>query len=241
MNDLLNWAYPLLRWFHFLAGITWIGILYYFNFVQAPFFGMCDKDAEKWRGVKPGMVRGLLPIALWWFRWGAMFTFLIGLFLIEVLRRRGEGLTGPGMAMVIAGALFGTLMWANVWFVIWPNQRVVIENAERTASGGQAIPDAAARGARAGLVSRTNVLLSVPMLLFMGGRGLQPIVAPDATPDTRPWVFWVITLIVLVLIEANALKAAAAPLPKPFDTPKNVLHAGLLLAVVMFVAACVTM
>jgi len=155
--------YILLRWFHVLAGITWIGMLYYFNLVQTPFFG-----TELGGQAKSLMTRGLVPNALWWFRWGAMFTFITG--VLYVLTRWGHEsvpLSSDYMTRILTGGLLGTTMWANVWFVIWPAQQVVIANATKVAAGGEADPAAAPRGARAGLASRTNTLFSIPMLFFM--------------------------------------------------------------------------
>ena len=105
----------LLRWIHFLAGITWIGVLYYFNFIQTPFFG-----SELGGGAKSAMTRGLVPNALWWFRWGAMFTFLSGWTIVLMKLGHGFSLTDGYMTRILTGGLMGTFMWANVWFVIWP-------------------------------------------------------------------------------------------------------------------------
>src|SRR5512144_1213537 len=152
----------LLRWIHFLSGITWIGLLSSFNFVQVPFF------AEPEAPVRTGAIQKLVPRALWWFRWGAMFTFLSGWLII--LHRVGQGgfFAGSYGWAILLGGLIGTLMWANVWFVIWPNQKIIIQNAIDTGAGKPANPAAAPAGARAGLASRTNTMLSVAMLFFMG-------------------------------------------------------------------------
>src|SRR5262247_4023760 len=157
----------LLRWIHFLAGITWIGLLYYFNLVQVPFFAETDAP------VRTGAIQKLVPRALWWFRWGAMITFLTGwLYILHVAFARYGGLrefaaTAYGWKIFFGGML-GSVMWFNVWFIIWPGQQVVMASAAAVAGGGQAIPEAAARGARAGVASRTNTMLSIPMLFFMG-------------------------------------------------------------------------
>ena len=110
----------LFRWGHFLAGITWIGLLYYFNFVQTEYF----KEAED--AHRSGAIQKLVPRALWWFRWGAMLTFLTGLVL---LYNRHAGLTLD----ITVGALLGTLMFLNVWLIIWPNQKIVIASAQKVA------------------------------------------------------------------------------------------------------------
>ena len=123
-----------LRWVHFLAGITWIGILYYFNFVQTPFF------AETEAPVRTGAIQKLVPRALWWFRWGAMVTFLAGLlmYLIRLHQMGGEAFFGSQYGITITlGGLLGTIMFLNVWLVIWPNQQIVIASANLAAQGGQ--------------------------------------------------------------------------------------------------------
>jgi len=155
----------LFRWIHFLAGVTWIGLLYYFNLVQGPFFNEADAPT------KSNCVQKLVPRALWWFRWSAMFTFISGLLILMMKgHTAGFGIfeTSWGVS-ILTGAAFGTLMWANVWFVIWPNQKVVIQSAKQVAEGGQAIPQAAGCAAKAGLASRHNFLFSFPMLFFMVG------------------------------------------------------------------------
>ena len=220
----------LLRWFHFLAGITWIGILYYFNFVQTPFFGGADP------AVRTGMVRGLVPRALWWFRWGAMFTFLTGWIIVMWKGHTGMPWASPYMTLILTGGLLGTLMWANVWFVIWPAQKVVIASAEQVAAGGQAIPEAAARGQRAGLASRTNTLFSIPMLFFMGAASHLPGMAADlATGQRGVGVYWIVVLAIAALIEMNALAKPGKPSQKPLATVKGTITAGFLLAIVLYI------
>ena len=137
----------LFRWGHVLFGIAWIGLLYYFNFVQGEYFKEATADA------KGDATQKLVPNALWWFRWAAFFTFLTGLYLLEVLR--GDNRLNEG---IILGALMGTLMMLNVWGIIWPNQKIVIGLKEG---------DAAIAGPKALLASRTNTLFSFAMLYFM--------------------------------------------------------------------------
>ncbi|MGR9116249.1 MAG: urate hydroxylase PuuD, partial [Gammaproteobacteria bacterium] len=145
----------LLRWGHFLAGVTWIGLLYYFNLVQGEYFKEATAEA------KSDAIQKLVPKALWWFRWGAAATLLTGLGIFAV--------RGGGMAIdIYIGALLGLIMFLNVWLIIWPNQRIVIASATQAAGGGNPLPEAADALAAAGLASRTNTLFSVPMLFFMG-------------------------------------------------------------------------
>lgn len=227
MDELSQWLYPGLRWFHFLAGITWIGMLYYFNFVQTPFFGKAEAN------VKNGMISGLVPDALWWFRWGAMITILTGLLTFELVRRQ-FGMTSPGVVMLLAGMLMGLVMWYNVWFIIWPAQKVVIASTRQVMSGGQPIAEAAARGALAGRCSRTNTLLSIPMLLFMGGRNLGGLVA---TPGNSPWPFLIVMIVLIAVIEWNAVSKSPLPTQKLLAKVGSTIHAGFLVAIVSFVLA----
>lgn len=217
--------YFLLRWFHFLAGITWIGILYYFNFIQTPFFG-----TELGGTARGSMVRGLLPNALWWFRWGAMFTFITGwLIVLTKLGHDKMPLDAGYMTRILTGGLLGTFMWANVWFVIWPAQKVVIASAEQVAGGGQAIPEAAARGQRAGLASRVNTLFSIPMLFFMGAASHFAFTGTGGVG-----LYWVVALIVMLAVEAQALLGPGLPTQKPLATVSGTIHAGLGLTLVLF-------
>jgi uncharacterized membrane protein len=219
--------YFILRWFHFLAGITWIGMLYYFNFVQTPFF------ATELGGTARGpVVRGLVPNALWWFRWGAMVTFITGLLI--VLTKWGHDRTpldSGYMTRILTGGLLGTLMWANVWFVIWPAQQRVIASAEQVAGGGQALPDAAARGARAGLASRTNTLFSIPMLFFMGAASHFAFTGPGGVA-----LYWIVALIVILAVEVHLFLGPGLPTQKPLGTVSGTIHMGLLLTLVLFLA-----
>jgi uncharacterized membrane protein len=219
--------YLLLRWIHLLSGITWIGILYYFNFVQTPFLGT-DLGGQ----ARSAVTRGLVPNALWWFRWGAMFTFLSGvLILLTKLGHDRISLTDPYMTRILTGALMGTLMWANVWFVIWPAQQVVIASAERVAGGGEALPEAAGRGQRAGLASRTNTLFSIPMLFFMGAA----IHLPGMTSlDGGVALYWIVALVVILGFEANALAGPGLATQKPLGRVSGTIHLGIWLTVLLY-------
>jgi uncharacterized membrane protein len=216
----------LLRWFHFLAGITWIGMLYYFNLVQTPFF----KNADA--AVRSGMVRGVVPVALWWFRWGAMFTFLTG-WSIVTAKTHGPGAvpwTSPYMTLILTGGLLGTLMWFNVWFIIWPNQKVVIASAEQVAKGGQAIAEAAAKGATAGMASRTNFVLSIPMLFYMGAAShMQGLIGLKG-----PMVWYIVFALLVAALQWNALKGNEAT-RKPLTTVKGAITLGFAVTVVFVV------
>src|SRR5437870_10264571 len=143
-----------------------------------------------------------------------MFTFLSGAAIItkRVLQAPpgSSVMTSPWGEAIFTGALFGTLMFVNVWAVIWPKQQIVIASAVAAASGGQANPAAAAAGRRAFLASRTNVVFSIPMLFFMGAATHWP-----PTRITHPTEYWVALLVVLGLVELNALKATKGITTKP--------------------------
>jgi uncharacterized membrane protein len=165
VNELL----PLvLRWMHFLAGITWIGLLYFFNLINVNFQKALDADTKK--KVNPE----LLLRALFWFRWGAMFTLLTGLGIIWwKYFYLGSGFSGPSGMMTTPGGLwitvagsFGIVMWFNVWFIIWPAQKKILG----AALGTNPPPDAAIPK-RAMFASKMNTWLSVPMLFGMGAGG----------------------------------------------------------------------
>jgi uncharacterized membrane protein len=220
------------RWLHFLAGITWIGMLYYFNFVQTPFFG-----TELGGQARSPMLRGLVPEALWWFRWGAMLTFITGwLIILTMWGHQGIPLSDGYMTRILTGGLMGSVMWANVWFVIWPAQKVVIASATQVAAGGQPLPEAAARGARAGLASRTNALLSIGMLLFMGSAlHLNSLATSGGNA-----IYWILFFILLGAIEANALIGSGLPRQKPLSTVRGTIHAGFAVAVALFAIMKIT-
>ncbi len=218
----------ILRWIHFLSGITWIGILYYFNFVQTPFF------AETEAPVRSGAVQKLVPRALWWFRWGAMFTFLSGILMyMHKLAEVGSSIyfASPyGLAITIGGTM-GTLMFLNVWLVIWPAQKVVIASAVQVAEGGQAIPEAARRARRASLASRTNTLFSIPMLFFMGAASHYPSIGAAMGSATG---FWVVALGIIAVVELNCLVGTQGAAKKPLDSVSGTIWSGFLLTLMLW-------
>lgn len=149
-------ANGIFRWLHLFFGVMWIGLLYYFNFVQIPTMPKVPAD------LKPGVSKYIAPSALFWFRWGAAFTVLTGLIVAHL-----TDYLVPALALQDPFKLIGVGMWLalimafNVWFVIWP--------AQKRALGLVEADDAtkAAAGKRAMMFSRTNTLLSIPMLYCM--------------------------------------------------------------------------
>ena len=205
--ELFEYLSQLSRFFHVLFGILWIGLLYYFNFVGAGYLKEATPEGKK------DVLQKLQPNALWYFRWAALFTFLTGLYLLYYLNVTVN--TG-----IILGSLMATFMAANVWFIIWPNQKKVIAGAE----------DAAEAGAKAGLASRTNTLFSIPMLYLMvysahagtGGVTSNLLISGNLTG------FWV-GLAIILLIELNAIFGKMNPM---IASVKAVIHSGLVLGVI---------
>ena len=150
------------RWLHVLSGVMWIGLLWYFNFVQIPNMPKIPDDQ------KPAIGKVIAPAALFWFRWGAMATIVTGLilgmmngYLVDAILL-GQGSEGTAKdAMIGIGMWLGTIMWFNVWMIIWPNQKRALGMVEASAE------EKAASARTAMLFSRTNTLLSFPMLFAM--------------------------------------------------------------------------
>jgi uncharacterized membrane protein len=160
-----------------------------------------------------------------------MVTFLSGwLYLFHRMGQADIFTTGSYGWAILLGGLLGTQMWANVWFVIWPNQKIVIQNAIDTAAGRPANPAAAGAGALAGLTSRTNTVLSIPMLFFMGAATHL-----SGPPRTGGVLFWIVVLVIMALVEVNALKGKPGQgAAKPLATVSGTLWAGFILTAVFY-------
>ena len=154
----------LIVWIHVLSGITWIGLLYYFNFVQTP--ALAEAAADEGGPGGAGITKYVAPRALWWFRWGALVTWLSGAAYLAHLGILGDAFMLTGTSSVIGvGAWLGTIMLFNVWGLIWPNQKKILGIVEATAD------DIAKARRTAFLASRANTVLSIPMLMSMVGYG----------------------------------------------------------------------
>jgi uncharacterized membrane protein len=213
----------ILRWIHFFAGVAWIGHLYYFNFCQGAF--MNEVEAP----VKGQVFSKLVPRAMLWFRWGAMFTFLSGMAMLAIVGKElaGDFFQTPYGIYIYTGALLGTIMFLNVWLLIWPRQKIMIESAQSVIAGGAANPEAGKVGPAALLASRTNVMFSIPLLFFMGAcRHLSLNIPEDFSPAA---VITTITAVIL-LLELNAIKGKLGPL----TTVRGVIHCGVGLLVVLY-------
>jgi len=155
------------RWLHIVSGVMWIGLLYYFNVVQVP--GLADAAADKGGPGGAGITKYIAPRALWWFRWAAVATWVTGAYYLLF----GYGPDGalhqafalrPGFVTIGIGAWLGTIMLFNVWVFIWPNQKKILGLTPAT-------DEEKAKARKVALyASRTNFILSVPMLMCMGGQ-----------------------------------------------------------------------
>ena len=218
---------------HVLAGITWIGLLYFFNFVQVPAY------AELSDGARSEALRKLTFRALWWFRYAALLTFLFGLSIIAVY---GEDMDlyfeGPHGTAILTGMLLGVTMLVNVWGIIWRNQKIVIGNAETVASGGEANPAAATAAKTAGRASRCNTLFSIPLLWFMvfsaHGGGFY------LTETGGTLVYWLMVLVLWGFVEGSALGYIGG-LDSPFNKMvfdkhrDTIIYGFVLLAILYFI------
>jgi uncharacterized membrane protein len=227
--ELEGWAL-LARWAHFLAGITWIGLLYYFNFVQTPFFAEIEAD------VRTTAIRKLVPRALAWFRYSAALTVAAGITIISIrFEEAGNALWSSSYGVsILTGMSLGFLMFLNVWGVIWPNQKVLIRSAEGVAAGGPALPEVTAAGRRALLASRTNVLFSIPMLFFMATAAHLPLFA-DAASVGELAIYWILATVVILAVEANSIQGGTGPTVKPLESIETTIAAGFGLWLVLYV------
>src|SRR5579863_1523263 len=166
-----------LRWLHVISGVMWIGLLWYFNFVSTP---TTPKIPEE---LRPALGKYITPAALFWFRWGAMGTIVFGIILAWLNGYLGQAYTldavdsngafsNPVFVLIGIGMWLGTIMWFNVWFVIWPNQQKALNIDNKYPDLSKEAKAASAK--TAGQFSRINTMLSIPMLFCMAGASHLP-------------------------------------------------------------------
>jgi uncharacterized membrane protein len=229
------------RMLHVIVGVMWMGLLWYFNFVQTPAFAQMDPAARNEAFDK------LTWRALWWFRWAAAATVASGILILLV---GGFGSSNayssafwksPGGLTLSIGILFGITMFLNVWLVIWPNQQIVIANARNVLAGGQADPAAATAARKGALASRQNTIFSLPLLVFMvGSSHFWQSAGFNGTPGSGARVTWlIISLAIFVVLELNALGIiggfGAGGTNVIYDTHQNALWTGIALIVIFYV------
>lgn len=221
----------LARYSHVLFGVTWVGLLYFFNFVQVPSF------AEMEAAARSEALRKITSRALWWFRWSALLTFLSGVLMYAIGGDAYVPNTSSGLSIAL-GAVLGTTMAANVWMVIWPNQRINIASAVAVSEGGEADPKAAGAAKAAGRASRVNAFFSIPMLFFMV---FTSHFAPNFAADEAGGriAVWVIFGVIWLGAELSALGKLPGGLDSPFckrvlDDHKKVIVASVVFTALMY-------
>jgi uncharacterized membrane protein len=192
------------RFLHIVCGIAWIGLLYYFNFVQVPAFAEF-KDAS----ARNEAIDKVARKALWWFRWAAVATVITGLmisFFEKDFYGNDFGKRPDGLA-ISTGMFIAIIMFLNVWGVIWRNQKVVLANAATVIAGGAANPDAPAAGRRALLASRQNVMFSVSMVWFMtfASHLAEQYNNGEKVSGSKVGTYWMVTMVILAVLELSAL------------------------------------
>jgi uncharacterized membrane protein len=227
---------------HVIVGIMWMGLLWFFNFVQTPAYAEMDASSRNdafdkltWR-------------ALWWFRWSAAATVVFGLLIIGIAPKGTFGkefwihsAAGPTLAI---GILFGLAMFLNVWLVIWPNQQIVIANARNVKAGGEANPASAAAARAGAMASRQNTIFSLPLLVFMVGASHFYNVPPnfDGRIGSGACIaYLIIGIVVLAVLEVNALGRISGRgntgLNVIYETHKNAMYTGFVLIVAFYILA----
>ena len=224
----------LARYGHIISGITWIGLLYYFNFAQTPAFAQFEAPARNEAFAK------LVPRAIWWFRWGAMSTLAFGLLLFGLYSggdsKPYDPMSGIQVVAILTGILFAVVMFSNVWFVIWPAQRRAIANAQNVLAGKEADAGLPPVMRRAATASRTNTFLSISMLFFMVfAAHLVPYFNWDNSGGHRG-LWYLIVIVVAAAAEYIALTAPApgSTLTKHLDDHKVTIASGFALTVVLY-------
>jgi uncharacterized membrane protein len=223
---------------HILSGITWIGLLYFFNFVQTPAFPQLS-DAARGEALRKISFR-----ALWWFRWAAAATFVFGLLIVSVQDMSGDDsyFQGQRGTAILTGMLFGITMFLNVWGIIWRAQKVIIGSSQQVADGGEADPRATPELAKgAARASRANTFFSITMLFFMvfaaHGAGFW---GAEGTGVGSTVLYWIIVLALWAFVEASALGLIGG-LDSPFnklafdDHRRTIIYGFVYLAVIYLV------
>ena len=237
------------RYLHILAGITWIGLLYYFNLVQVPGLAAYG-DEGKARNIT---ITQIATRALWWFRWAAIATLATGLLIVGIvpdymkdfMNHTGSDAANAKNAAISLGMVLGITMAANVWMIIWKNQKVVIANAANVLGGAEANPDAATAGRRALLASRQNMIFSVSMLFYMvGAAHFYPETFSATSGNANTFV--IISVVIGALLQLNALGKfggikAGNKMLWPYESHKNAIITGVVLWAITFVLSLIFM
>jgi uncharacterized membrane protein len=225
---------------HVIVAIMWMGLLWFFNFVQTPAYAEMEPAARN------NAFDKLTWRALWWFRWAAAATLVLGLLIIAVFPDKYDGdfwQSSAGVGLII-GIVLAVIMAANVWMVIWPAQQIVIANARNVQAGGDANPDAPAAARRGAMASRQNTIFSFPVLFFMVGTthilGDGAYFDPDVSAGNW-WIYLLIGLVIALVLELNALGKISGTgnggLNVIYETHKNAMYTGFGLIALFYILA----
>jgi uncharacterized membrane protein len=225
---------------HVIFAVMWMGLLWFFNFVQTPAYAEMDAAARNqafdkvtWR-------------ALWWFRWAAMATVVMGILIIGIEGSNlytGDFWKSAAGVTLLLGIIMAFVMLYNVWMIIWPNQQVVIANARNVLAGGEADPNAAASARAGAMASRQNTIFSLPVLFFMVGVAhfYGESHFSYHVSGAKWFVFLLIGIIVVGVLEVNALGKISGRgntgLNVIYETHKNALYTGIGLIVGFYILA----
>ena len=220
------------RWAHILAVATWVGFLYYFNFVQIPTFGRFDVAFTNEATAK------LVERAHWWTRWGASLTILSGVLLLGFQDQfKAAYWEAPAGVSVATGIFLGLVMFINNAVIVWPNEKRLIANAENISAGGEADPAAAGFGRRVVLASRTNILFSIATLFFMASA--SHFAPYTETSSGKRVAFLGIMVFITALLELNALGMLGGTSPGGIraylDTHKHTIIAGFVYTALLII------
>jgi uncharacterized membrane protein len=232
-----------MRYLHVLVGITWIGLLYNFNLVQVPALAAYGDEAK----ARSITLDKLARRALWWFRWAAIATLGTGILITgqptyydNFLNWEGANSLNAKNAAITVGMLYGITMAANVWMIIWKNQKVVLASAVTVLGGGSADPAAAGAGRKALLASRQNLVFSVPMLWFMVGTAHFYSESFGNATSSSALTYVLIAVVIGALLQLNALgklggTAATNKLLWPYESHKNAMITSGVLWLVLWI------
>jgi uncharacterized membrane protein len=229
-----------LRASHVISAVMWMGLLWFFNFVQTPAYAEMDPAARN------NAFDKLTWRALWWFRWAAAATLVFGFLIIfqltDVYMDSDFWKSTSGLTLAL-GIIMGITMAANVWMVIWPNQQIVIGNARTVQGGGDANPEAPAAGRRGAMASRQNTIFSFPVLFFMlGASHFYGYSYWDQSLSGSTWfIYFLIGVIIIAVLELNALGKLSGTgnggLNVIYETHINAMYAGFALIAFWYIFA----
>jgi uncharacterized membrane protein len=224
---------------HVIVAVMWMGLLWFFNFVQTPAYAEMEPAARN------NALDKLTWRALWWFRWAAAATVVFGILIIAVWPDFYDGdfwKSSAGVTLLL-GIIMGLTMAANVWMIIWPKQQIVIANARNVQAGGEANPAAAAEGRLSAMASRQNTIFSLPLLVFMVGTShFYARSHFDPAPGGAKWgIYFVVGLVIIAILELNALGkisgTGSGGLNVIYETHKNAMYTGFVLIAFFYIFA----